>query len=116
MDVLLALLIVLLFSALPTTQPYSASGRARYPPKPEEGKPLDSPEARLGHYKFAVTHAGNSGQELGDNLLTHVHEPRMDPPKGISEAEDGTFEWARSRFSEKWEAACRNGHSPRIAI
>ena len=111
MHVLFALLIVLLFSALPA-QPYSASGRTRYAPKPEEGKPMDPPEAQLGHHKFAVTPAGSSGPELGDNSLTHAHEPKMNPPKEIFEAEDEGWEWARSQFNAKWEAACRHGQEP----
>jgi hypothetical protein len=117
MDVLFAFLIVLLFSALPT-QPYSASGRARYPPKADEGKPQDEPDGAtlaVGFSKICSSTCRKQRTELGDNWLTHAREPRMNPPKRIFEAEDGTFEWAQSRFSEKWksaEAANVNGSAP----
>ena len=42
MDVLIALLIVLLFAALPM-QPYTASGRGHYPSRSNEPKPRTKP-------------------------------------------------------------------------
>ena len=77
MDVLIALLIVLLFAALPM-QPYTASGRGHYPSRSNEPKP--------------VPHASEP-------------KPRTKPLNGKFEAEvEPIYSELRSQFRAKWEA------------
>jgi len=96
-DVLLALLIVLLFAALPT-QSYSVYGRKRSSPQADKPKPASVEDKGIA--AFAI-----NPQQIEDVAFEDQFKPKA-TEKGKFEAGVDAIEWElRSKFRSKWKDA-----------